>query len=339
MPAPLVSIIITNRNGKKYIVKCMESVLDTDYPNFEIILVDNASTDGSIELVKETFADHRIKIIRNETDRDFVGANNIGISNSSGDYLVLLSNDTQVKKDWLNEIVSIFEKDNSVGVIQIKLLKLDDKSKIDTCGHYFTIFGFPYEIGVGQIDNGRYDHIYELFGARGAALPLRRKLLDKIGYLDEDYIIYGEDTDLSWRCWLSGFKVALAPKAIVYHKGGGTLNKSSLYRVFYHGTKNNIRTLIKNLSFGNLLWMLPLHISCRIIMVIFFILKRRISDASWVLKGILWNTKNLRQNLEERYRVQHSIRKVSDAQIFSVMFGKLSLPQIIKKGFLWIGRI
>ena len=340
MDSPLISVIVTNYNGKDYAARCIQSVLASVYPNLEIILVDNASIDGSLQIIEARFgSDARLTIIKNKTDLDFVGANNIGLRRAKGKYVVLLNNDTEVDKNWLEEIVKTFELDSKVGIVQAKLLTLKDKTKFDTCGHYMSIFGLPYEVGVAESDVGQYDYMRYIFGARGAAMAIKRSVLDKIGLLDEDFIVYGEDTDLCWRCWLSGFRVAMNPKARVYHMGAGTLNTSSFYRIFYHGTKNNIRSLIKNLSLANLLWMLPLNIAFRLGITLFFILKARFLDARWMCKGVMWNVIHVRQNMKDRFEVQHHIRQVSDASIFPFMFGNLHFSLLLKKGLSWIRRI
>ncbi len=340
MSSPLISVIVTNYNGKDYAARCIQSVLESDYPNLEIVLVDNVSIDDSLKIIENKFGnDGHLTIIKNKTNLDFVGANNIGLRRAKGEYVVLLNNDTEVDKNWLNEILKTFQLDSKVGIVHAKLLTLKDKTKFDTCGHYMSILGLPYEVGVAEKDVGQYDRIRYIFGARGAAMAIRRSVLNKIGLLDEDFIIYGEDTDLCWRCWLSGFSVVMNPQARVYHMGAGTLNKSSYYRVYYHGTKNNIRSLIKNLSMANLLWMLPLNILCRFALALFFMLKSRFLDARWIYKGIIWNVIHFRQNMKDRFEVQHHIRRVSDASIFPFMFGNLPFPLLIKKGLSWIGRI
>lgn len=340
MNLPLVSVIIANYNGKEYVTRCIQSVLASDYENLEVVVVDDVSSDNSLKDIEGRFGgDRRVKIIRNETNLDFVGTNNKGIKSARGEYLILLNNDTEVEPGWLKEIIATMQRDSAIGIAQPKLLMLKDKKRIDTCGHFMSFFGLPYEIGAGEEDFGQYDLVADIFGCRGAALAIRRDILDKIGALDEEYRVFGEDTDLSWRSWLGGFRVVFVPKSIVYHKGGATLNPSSLHRVFYHGTKNNIRTLIKNLELINLFWMLPLHLACRLAMALLFMLKGRISDACWILKGIFWNLKNYRKNREARRSVQNSVRRVRDVQIFPVMFGDLSVFSMMKKGLSWMGRI
>ncbi len=141
MGSPLISVIVPNYNGKDYAARCIQSVLISDYPNFEIVLVDDVSIDDSLKIIENKFgSDAHLTIIKNKINLDFVGANNIGLRRAKGEYVVLLNNDTEVDKKWLNEILKTFQLNSKVGIVQAKLLTLKDKTKFDTCGHYMSIF-------------------------------------------------------------------------------------------------------------------------------------------------------------------------------------------------------
>ncbi len=257
--SPLVSVIIVNYNGIDFVEPCLKSVLCASYPNIEIIFVDNASTDGSLELVRRRFGcAPGIKIIANEMGLGPAKGRNTGIKNSQGKYIVFLDNDTEVDRDWLNELVLTFEGDKSIGAAQSKIM-LFDKKTIDSCGHHLSINGFPYEIGVGERDKGQYNKPQDIFGAKSAAMFIRKDVLNEIGYFDKDYFMHSEETDLSWRVWLNGYRIIFMPGSIVYHKRGGTTKKSGSL-LFYEGSKNCTKTLIKNLGFKKLILILPLHI-------------------------------------------------------------------------------
>lgn len=335
---PFISIVIVNHNGILFIETCIKSVLNTDFPQFEVILIDNHSIDGSLELIKEKFANNRrLKIIENKINLGPVKARNIGIASSIGNYVAFLDNDTEVDKDWLKELIRVFDSDKAIGAAQCKIL-LFDKKTIDTCGHYLSISGFPYEVGAGEPDKGQYNELVNIFGARSAAMFIRRDILEAIGYFDEDYFIYGEETDLSWRVWLNNYKVVYVPGSVVYHKKGGSLNEKSRQRVFYEGAKNCTKTLIKNLELKNLVFFLTLHVSAWSLLGIIFVLKARIKDALAIIKGLLWNIHNFKHTLMDRALVQER-RILKDSLILPIIMGDYDMVMLIKKGIGWTSHV
>ena len=335
---PFISVVIVNYNGINFIESCLRSVLASNYPDLEIIFVDNASTDGSLDLMRQKFgSEPNIKIIANKVGLGPSKGRNIGIENSKGKYIAFLDNDTEVDKDWLRELVSVLEEDYTIGAAQSKLL-LSDRKTIDTCGHYLSITGFPYEIGSGELDSGQYNEIMDIFGARSAAMFIRHSVLDQIGYFDPDYFMHSEETDLSWRVWLKNYRIVFVPTSIVYHKRGGSLNNQARNLMFYEGAKNCTKTLIKNLSPGRLLFMLPMHIFIWLALSTLFIMKGRIADGMAIIKGILWNVSNIKKVSVDRKKVQ-SNRKIKDKHLFPVIMGNYSFSRLVKKGLSWIGRI
>lgn len=335
---PLISIVVVNYNGLNFVDSCLSSVFAADYPNFEVIFVDNASTDGSLKLVKEKFFSYAmLKIIENKKSLGPVKGRNIGIANSNGKYVVFLDNDTEVDKSWLNHPILVLEKDDSVGACQSKLL-LSDKKTIDTCGHYLSIIGFPYEVGSGEIDNGQYEKIRDIFGARSAAMFIRKEVLEKTGYFDEDYFMHGEETDLSWRIWIAGFRVVFVPDSVVYHKRGGSFNSESRYMILYEGSKNCTKTLMKNLGAKRLFLILPVHIFVWLSICFTHLLRGRFHLAKAVIKGLLWNICNIKRTLNKRKEIQ--VRSaLSDRQIMPIIMGGASFSSLFKKGVNWIKRI
>src|SRR2546425_1137542 len=173
---PLVSIIILNYNGAKYISQCLKSVLISDYRNFELIIVDNNSSDSSIDIVESEFSDNRIKVIKSDKNLGFAGGNNLGADYAKGDYFVLLNIDTLVDPKWLSELVSVMESDNAIGAAQPKLLSLDDKTVFDSAGDYLDFFGNSFRRGGDwyEKDKGQYESVHEIFSARGAAMITRK---------------------------------------------------------------------------------------------------------------------------------------------------------------------
>jgi GT2 family glycosyltransferase len=325
---PLVSIIILNFNGKAFLYNCLSSVLKTNYPNFEVIFVDNGSIDNSVEYVREKFGkDPRLKIIALNKNYGFAEGNNIGFkyANPESKYVVFLNNDTVVNSEWLIEAIKILEKDNSIGAAQPKLKSLKDKKRIDSAGGFLDYMGRVLIRGTGESDRGQYDHIDEIFYAQGAAIIIRKDLIHRIGLFDSEYFLNYEETDFCWRTWLAGYKVIFIPKAVVYHWGGATIHDKHKekvvpsYKVMYHSRKNQIATLIKNYSLGNLFKYLPLLITRMFGYIIILIIKNNKAHTLAYLRALIWNLKNIKRLLVKRAFVQTQIRKKMDKEVMKIM--------------------
>lgn len=335
---PLVSVVIVNYNGADFIGACLRSVFAASGADTEVILVDNASTDGALESVRRDFRDERrLKIAESPRNEGPVRARNRGIADSRGEYIAFLDNDTQVEAGWLRELVAVLKADAVIGAAQSKIL-LSDRKTIDTCGHFLSITGFPYEIGSGSVDSGQYDSQRDIFGARSAAMIVRREALERAGSFDEDYFIYSEETDLSWRIWLAGYRVVYVPRSVVFHHKGGSLNERSRHLVFYEGAKNCTKTLIKNLGLQRLLVMLPLHIASWLLLAAACIVRGRFRDAWAVIAGLAWDAGHAGRILRDRRAVQKK-RAVPDNRIMPVIMGTQSAAGLFKKGIAWLGRV
>lgn len=310
--SPLVSIIILNYNGKDFLEACLESVFQTDYPKFEVILVDNASTDNSLELIKHLFRkETRLKVVENSENLGFAEGNNVGLCYANGKYIVLLNIDTVTESSWLKELVSTMERDSTIGAAQSKLLKLDDKEIIDSAGDIVDYYGTSAMIGGSwrERDTGQYDSLREIFSARGAAIILRKKIVDKIGLFDPDFFLSYEDVDLGWRIRLHGYKIVFVPNSVVYHAVGPV----SFAKIF-HNEKNRIASCIKNQSSCYLVKYNPVIPT---IASIFFnlLIKRRSFSAYTMLRAIIWVLRNLRRIWRKRLFVQKYVRRVEYSEI------------------------
>lgn len=320
---PMVSIVILNYNGRDFVERCLKSVLNTDYPNFEVIFVDNASTDDSPELVKMIFGcDLRLKIIQNDKNLGFAEGNNIGARVAKGDYIVFLNNDTEVDPNWIEELVKVMESDLTIGVAQSKLRSIGNHRMMDCAGGFIDHYGWSHRRGQGEEDKGQFSKVDEIFYAVGAAMAVRRGILNKVGLFDPNYFIYFEDADLCWRVWLSGHRVVSVPTSIVFHVVRGTMKRQPV-RTTFLSCKNNITTLLKNYELRNVAKYLPANLMFICVVATFRLLKGEINMALAYLKAILWNLLNLNHIWAERLKVQRLIRKISD--------GKLSEQGIILK--------
>lgn len=242
MTPPRLSIAIPTWNGKHHLELCLPSLRKQTFRDFEVIIIDNGSTDGTVEWLRAEYPDMRV--IALPRNIGVTAAFNIGVRECRGEYLVLLNNDTEAEPNWLEELVRVAEKYPTAGAVASKMKVWDDRTLIHTAGDFYTISGRPGNRGVWQKDDGRFDQEEWVFGACGGAALYRTELFEEIGEFDEGLESYLEDIDLAWRAQLAGYGAVFAPNAIVYHKisatGGGA------FASFYNG-RNWIYVLVKNM--------------------------------------------------------------------------------------------
>lgn len=316
---PLISIIILNYNGRRYIEDCLGTVFNSIYPNFEVFFVDNASTDDSVELVKKSYP--LSNIIVNNRNLHFTEGNNVGMRFAKGDYIILLNNDTKVDPNWLNELSALMESDPTIGACQCKLLFMDNPTEIDSAGGFVNPLGLCVERGKGEKDIKQYDCVDKIFHGKGAALMVRKKALSEVGLLDNAFLYNSEDVDLCWRLHLMGYKVCFCPTAIVFHsRSSPTKKKFQKMNVgLFNSAKNVLRMLIKNYSMSNLLKFMPLLISFEIGASLLLLSRKKPQMFLAIFQALFWNLKNLPGTLAERSIVQQKIRKVPDSDILKHM--------------------
>ena len=232
---PLVSIIIINYNGKLYLEKCLESIKKINYDNLEIIVVDNNSTDGTMEFLVQNFPS--IITLKLDKNYGFAKPNNIAAKIAKGDFLVFLNNDTEVTPNFLTELVQVLVGNDQIGICQSLLLKPD--GEIDSSGDFIDTIGVVYN------SKEPIDKIREISSARGASMIIRKKLFLDLEGFDEKFFVSFEDVDLGWRTWIMGYKVVINPKSIVYHYGGKT-HHSIKNEISFHGLKNQVSIKITN---------------------------------------------------------------------------------------------
>ena len=235
MILPKISIIIVNYNGKELLQKCLESLFKTDYENFEVILVDNNSTDGSIEFVTKNYP--KIIVIKLDSNKGFAEPNNVGAKIAKGEHLLFLNNDTVTTSNFISEMVKVLQKDEQVAICQSLLLR--PNGDVDSSGDFIDKIGIVYN------SKTKIDQIKEVSSARGACMMIRKKIFDQLGGFDEKLFFSFEDVDLGWRSWILGYKVVIAPNSIVYHSVGKTSSKLKSEAAF-HGLKNQLAMKITN---------------------------------------------------------------------------------------------
>ncbi|MFC1713116.1 glycosyltransferase family 2 protein [Candidatus Poribacteria bacterium] len=244
MKKSLVSIIILNWNGLEHLEICLPSVVGQTYENIEVVVVDNGSTDDSIEYVKENY--DSVKLICNSDNVGFAEGNNVGIRGASGEYIVVLNNDTEVDENWISAFVKVAEEHPDAGMLACKILSYYDRKQIDCVGHLIYPDGLSRGRGRGEIDEGQYDKVEEVAFPSGCAALYRREMLEQIGLFDKDFFIYVEDSDLGIRGRLAGWKCFYVPDAVVYHKYSATMGGYSPKKAIMI-ERNRIWFVVKNL--------------------------------------------------------------------------------------------
>jgi GT2 family glycosyltransferase len=224
----LISVVVLNWNGMTVLDRCLGSLEHQTYSSLEIIVVDNASTDGSAEWVRAKFPN--VRLIVNERNLGF-GGGNIGIRAVSGRYIMMLNNDTRLDSQCIEELKRTIEKDERYGACASKILLEYEEDLIDAAGIVVCPDGLS--IGRGRLEKGdRYDEEVEVFFASDCACLYRKEMLDDIGLYDEDFFAYAEDTDLGWRARLAGWKAYYVPEAIVYYHYSKKFGTCSTLKAF-----------------------------------------------------------------------------------------------------------
>jgi len=241
---PLVSVIVLNYNGKDFIEECLDSLLNQTYKNIEILVVDNASTDGSKELLREKYLSN-ITLIENHINLGFAEGNNIAFQKARGEFIAILNNDAVADNTWLENLVSaVYRCDSSFGMWASKILFYDDRKVIDTAGHLIYPDGLNRGRGKGELDSGQYDNEEEVFFPSGCAALYRKKMLDEIGFFDPDFFAYGDDTDIGLKARLSNWKCLYVPSAVVSHRSSATTGRYSPMKA-YLVERNRVWILVK----------------------------------------------------------------------------------------------
>jgi len=269
---PKITIIILNWNGWEDTIECLESLFQINYPNLNIILVDNASEDDSVKKIKkyclnethirlksnvcdvkvfeyeekhfdsitldsiEMDSNEKLILLKNSKNYGYAKGNNIGIRFAfrvfNPDYILLLNNDTVVDKNFLKELIKATDNEEKVGIYSPKLLKYDNPKIIDSTGHIFHM-GCLTDRGFGKLDKKQYDYKTKIIGAKGAAGLYKREMLESIGLFKEEYITSYEDAELSWRAYRNSWSAKYVPNSIVYHKGESSITKDNTKISYY----------------------------------------------------------------------------------------------------------
>lgn len=265
-----VSIVIPNYNGEKFLFNCLKSLETQTFQDFEVIVVDNASSDGSCEFIQQQFG--QVKIIKLDQNYGFCKAVNEGIKSSKAKYVLLLNNDTKSDKYFVEELVNVMDESEETFSCASKMLQLYDKEFIDDAGDFYCALGWAYARGKGKLAS-MYEQDAEIFAACAGAAIYRRTIFEEIGYFDEAHFAYLEDIDIGYRARIHGYKNKYAAKSIVYHAGSGS--SGSRYNEFKVNlaSRNSIYLIYKNMPFLQILLNLPFLLVGFLIKTVFFMRK------------------------------------------------------------------
>lgn len=290
-----VTIIIPNYNGLKFMEPCFKALRAQSDQNFELLVVDNGSTDGSVKWLE----DHQIPSIFLEENTGFSGAVNIGIRESVTPYVILLNNDTEPQPDYVKEMVKAIEGSPKIFSVSSKMIQLYHKDLMDDAGDMYSVLGWAYQRGVGQKSSG-YNKACRVFSACAGAAIYRREVFDKIGGFDEDHFAYLEDIDVGYRAKICGYENWYCPKAVVYHVGSGTSgSKYNSFKVKL-ASRNNLYLNYKNMPLLQLILnFLPILAG----MAVKYMFFRRIGFASDYMEGVKEGLKTLKKTKKVRFQM------------------------------------
>ena len=320
MPQPLVSIIILNYNAGQILLDCFESVIKTNYDNFEIIIVDNASKDKSHRKCKEKF--ERVRIIENEKNLGYCEGNNVGIRKANGKFIVILNPDTIVEPNWLSELISAYNKFGE-GLYQPKHLSLSEKTVYMSAGNMLNIFGFGYAREKGKKDKNQFNKIEEIGYASGTCLFTSSSVLKKVGLFDPFIFLYHDDLDLGWRASQLGIKSYYIPKSIIYHAESYSLRWNA--EKFYWLERNRKYCLLTHNSKRTYSKIFPTLLLVDFFVWMFYLTKGFLGSKIRAELDIIKN----RKKIQKRYEELEAKKIISDNELIIKFPDSLYVPSSV----------
>lgn len=321
---PLVSIIILNYNAGKLLLDCVESILKSDFKNYEIIVVDNNSKDKSHLICKEKFEE--IKLIENSQNFGFCEGNNIGAKNAKGEFIIIINPDTTVTPNWINEFLKA-NKENGDGIYQPKIISLEDKKTILSTGNMIHLFGFGFARDKGNLKTKNVENVEKITYSSGTCIFTTKKLFEKIGMFDSFLFLYHDDLDLSWRASMQKIDSFYVPTITVFHKESYNFQWSS--KKFYWLERNRKYCILTHYS---------KETQKKIASELF------LSDAlvwiSYFFKGFLLvkikaelEIRKNKNKIEEKYLELEKIKLVSDEEMIKKFSDEIWIPKDVSNNF------
>lgn len=297
----MISIVIPNYNGEKFLEDCLQSIYKQSFKNFNVIIVDNASTDNSIDIIEKYKNILDISLIRNNENLGFAKAVNIGIKHSNKKYVFLLNNDAILESNTLEELYNSIRKDKKIFSIQSKMIQYHNIEKIDDAGDEYSILGWAYQTGNNK-SSKLYTEPREIFSSCAGAAIYRKDILEKIGLFDENFFAYMEDVDIGYRAIIHGYRNVYCPDAVCYHVGSATTgSKYNKFKIRL-AARNNIYVPYKNMPLLQLIFNFPFLFIGFLIKWIFFLIK---GYGKVYLNGVIEGLKNLHKIEKVKYKKEN----------------------------------
>lgn len=323
MGAPRVSIIVVTHNNRQDIQACLEAALRSGDVSLEVIVADNASTDGTPELVRQAFP--AVRLVEQAVNLGFAAANNRAVRLAQGDFVLLLNADAVVAPEAIAILASRMASDPQIGVLAPKMLFLQEPTVINSIGLQSNRILYSCDRGFLEYDQGQYDAEADVIGACGGAMFLRRAVSERIGLFDTRYFMYYEDLDFCLRTWVAGYRVLTVPQAVVYHRMRAYGRSERLNEYVDH--RNRLRTMLKNLSLASLRHALPQSLAFDLAGLAGHLRQGRWNAARWRVQALLWNLVLLPDTLAWRAGAQR--RRAAPDDVFLRLLDKgRGYPQI-----------
>jgi len=317
---PLVSVIVLNYNAGELLLNCIESIKKSAYKNLEIIVVDNISTDKSQKKCKEKYPD--IKLIQNDENFGYCEGNNIGIREAEGDYIIILNPDTIVESNWIEELISAYNKFGE-GLYQPKHLSLNEKTVYMSAGNMLNIFGFGYAREKGNKDENQFNKIEEIGYASGTCLFTSSTVLKKVGLFDPFIFLYHDDLDLGWRASQLGIKSYYIPKSIIYHAESYSLRWNA--EKFYWLERNRKYCLLTHYSKRTYSKIFPTLLLVDFFVWMFYLTKGFLGSKIRAELDIIKN----RKKIQKRYEELEAKKIISDNELIIKFPDSLYVPSSV----------
>jgi len=314
---PLVSVIVLNYNAGELLLNCIESIKKSAYKNLEIIVVDNISTDKSQKICKEKYPD--IKLIQNDENFGYCEGNNIGIREAKGDYIIILNPDTIVESNWIEELISAYNKFGE-GLYQPKHLSLNEKTVYMSAGNMLNIFGFGYAREKGNKDENQFNEIEEIGYASGTCLFTSSAVLKKVGLFDPFIFLYHDDLDLGWRASQLGIKSYYVPTSLIYHAESYSLKWNA--EKFYWLERNRKYCILTHYSKQTYSKIFPTLLAVDFFVWMFYLTKGFLGSKIRAELDIIKNRKAIKTKYEEL----ESKKIVSDKEMITKFSDSLHVP-------------
>ena len=330
LEAEPVSIVIVSHNSGRFLSECLDSIFRSNYPLKELIIVDNASSDGSIEETRKRFS--KIRVIQNQDNLGYSRAANKGVLASSGSLVVLINPDTIVEENWLEHLVQASVRHPRSAFFQPKIMLLNRPCYINSAGNMIHIAGFGICRGLGKYDHRQYESEEDVSFASGACVLVRRGALREIGICDELFFMYMDDLDWGWRAKMFGWESTYVPSSVIRHEWGRTLHVPG--KKFYYLEMGRLIALTKNLTFRSLLVLSPILVFCEVAIIVNAILnqwfREKVRSYASLLKCF--------SEIMERRRKLMTQRTVPDRVILKTFVTEFRHPYVGLAG-ITLGRV